>query len=213
MRAAGCFSLIAISAVAALGCGTDPAGAEPTPLVGFCAGGGTASANGTALLSRAPGSFRTECLNGVYENTGTAAGGDFYYNAYVSRMEIRETPALAAIRCTFSGPLSNPPNERDNRDVTAMVNVVLKVNDWGVEFVGGASDSKKDPYYISSCATELPAARWPFCVERPNAPGVAEPPEGETFCVHIDSAGLQSVSVAGVGGSSSYKLIAKKIGD
>ncbi|MBL0212651.1 MAG: hypothetical protein IPQ07_02075 [Myxococcales bacterium] len=43
--------------------------------------------------------------------------------------------------------------------------------------------------------------------------GCGTDPAGETFCVHIDSAGLQSVSVTGVGGSSSYKLIAKKIGD
>ncbi len=200
-----------LATVAATGCNTEEGGGpEETAVVGFCADGETPSSSGAALLARAPTSFRTECLNGVYENRGVVQGGDFYSNEYVSRMELRDGFALAAIRCTFEGPASNPPGEWEARDVMATVSVPLAVHDWGLEFLESANDTAQDPFYVSSCETSLTAVRWPFCVSSPG-PVYASPPDGETTCVHIDNQGLQLITQT-TSGSSNFP-IARKIGD
>ena len=94
MRATPVVWFLAWSGVVA--CGGDDGAALP-PVVGMCGDGGAPSASPAALLDRPPTAIRVECLDGVYENTGVAQGGDFYTNTYVSRMELRPDGAMAAL--------------------------------------------------------------------------------------------------------------------
>ncbi|MGE3454347.1 MAG: hypothetical protein AB7O24_04465 [Kofleriaceae bacterium] len=195
----------------------DPKDPIETPVIGFCGNGEAASASGSELLARQPNSYRDECLDGIYENTGYVQGGDFYTNDFVDRLELRDGRALAAIRCTFEGPLSLPPEERAPRAVIATVNVPLAVHEWGIEFLESAHDEKQDPLYYAKCATEILSARWPFCIE--TEAETIKPPEGENGCVHIESNGkLTSIlftpnNNGNGGGAYSYNPISQKIGD
>lgn len=206
MRATPVVWFLAWSGVVA--CGGDDGAALP-PVVGMCGDGGAPSASPAALLDRPPTAIRVECLDGVYENTGVAQGGDFYTNTYVSRMELRPDGAMAALRCTFEGPLSNPPAQRDPRSVIASVQVGLVTDPTGVAFTATAADRQTDPFYVGTCEATLSTARWGFCVV--DGAGIVEPGPGDTTCAHVTEAGdLELIEHTT---TTRYTTLATKIAD
>ncbi len=194
--------------LAAVACGGDDGAALP-PVVAMCGDGGAPSATAAALLDRPHTAIRTECLDGVYETTGVAQGGDFYTNTYVSRMELRPDGAMAALRCTFEGPLSNPPAESGPRAVVATVQVEVVSDPTGIAFAATAADRQPDPYYVGTCEATLSTARWGFCVV--DGAGIVEPPAGDSICAHVTEAG--ALELIETTTTTRYTTLATKIAD
>lgn len=211
-------TVVAAAGLAAFGCSASSAtyGETQTVTAAFCAeGGAEPSTSGAELLARPAGSGRAGCVSGVYElKYNVSGGGKAYTTTAISRLELRAGSARAAVRCTFEGPSDNPEDQRGPRTVTATIEVPLRFDETGIEFLETAVKSPSDPYGPSYCDLALRAARWPFCVATTSRVGTSvEPPEGADRCITLGSDGsLKSLLRQGIFTSTGPNF-GLKIGD